>query len=147
MRMAGIVERSAIPAVTGLHEGQVDDFDWMDRLDERLRGAGHGPDHHLLLAGHRLVVSRGGGRQGYVYINDRGSPVLLAAADDEIARDLLWESLAAAAGNTVVNCITVANEWAVDVGLAARLNIGQEGYLALRGMPEPAPYLASGQFL
>jgi hypothetical protein len=41
----------------------------------------------------------------------------------------------------------MANEWAVDVGLAARLDIGQEGYLALRGMREPAPYLASGQFL
>lgn len=119
----------------------------MDRLDERLRGAGHGPDHHFLLAGHRLVVSRAGGRQGYVYLNDRGSPVLLAADDDQIARNLLWESLAAAEGKAVVGCITLANEWAVDVGLAARLDIGQEGYLALRGMPEPAPYLASGHFL
>jgi hypothetical protein len=44
-------------------------------------------------------------------------------------------------------CITTANEWAVDVGLAARLAIGQEGYLAGSGMKDPAPYLASGHFL
>jgi hypothetical protein len=37
--------------------------------------------------------------------------------------------------------------WAVDVGLAARLSIAQEGYLAVRGMTDPGPYLASGQFL
>lgn len=51
------------------------------------------------------------------------------------------------AGGTPVNCITAANQWAVDVGLAARLDIGQEGYLALQGMDEPAPYLAGGHFL
>ncbi|GAA3878578.1 hypothetical protein GCM10023084_34400 [Streptomyces lacrimifluminis] len=38
-------------------------------------------------------------------------------------------------------------QWAVDIGLAARLDIGQEGYIAVRGMPAPAPYLASGHFL
>jgi len=147
MRMVGVVDRSAVPAVTGLHDGHAGDFAWMDRLDEQLRGAGHGPDHEFLLAGNRLVVSRRDGKRGYVYTNDQGSPMLLAAADDETARDLLWDSLARAQGNTLVNCITMANEWAVDVGLAARLDIGQEGYLALRGMPDPAPYLASGHFL
>jgi hypothetical protein len=30
---------------------------------------------------------------------------------------------------------------------AARLDIGQEGYLAVRGMRDPRPYLASGHFL
>jgi hypothetical protein len=55
--------------------------------------------------------------------------------------------LASSRGDTAVNSITTANEWAVDVGLAARLDIGQEGYLAVRGMKAPAPYLASGHFL
>jgi hypothetical protein len=36
---------------------------------------------------------------------------------------------------------------AVDGGLAARLDIGQEGYLAVRGMLPPARYLPSGHFL
>lgn len=60
---------------------------------------------------------------------------------------MLWEALASSDGDTLVNCITTANHWAVDVGLAARLDIGQEGYLAVRGMTDPVPYLANGHFL
>ncbi|PXX71202.1 RimJ/RimL family protein N-acetyltransferase [Nocardia tenerifensis] len=147
MRMVGTVNRSALPAVPRLSDGSADDFDWMDRLDRRLRGAGHGPDHQQLLHNHRLVVSSDAGRRGYVYLDDRGRPMLLAAADRRTAEDLLWEALASARADTLVNCITTANEWAIDVGLAAGLHIGQEGYLAIRDMPTPAPYLASGQFL
>jgi hypothetical protein len=46
-----------------------------------------------------------------------------------------------------LNCITSVNEWAVDVGLAARRDLVTEGYLALRAMPAPAPYLPGGRFL
>jgi ribosomal protein S18 acetylase RimI-like enzyme len=148
MRMVGTVDRSTLPAVDGLREGDADDVEWMDRLDERLRGAGHGPDHIYMVDTLRLVVSRDHDRRpGYVYLDDRGRAVLLAAADEETAQRLLWAALAAAEGETLVNCITAGNHWAVDVGLAARLDLGQEGYLALRGMAEPAPYLASGHFL
>jgi GNAT superfamily N-acetyltransferase len=144
MRMVGTVDRSALPAVKGLREGRADDLDWMDRLDEDTRGAGHGPDHGYMLRTLRLVVSPG---QGYVYMDDEGQPALLAAAGRETAEALLWEALGSSSGETLVNCITAANEWAVDVGLAAHLDIGQEGYLAVRGMSDPAPYLASGHFL
>ncbi|MEV6561507.1 GNAT family N-acetyltransferase [Nocardia sp. NPDC051756] len=147
MRMFGTVDRTKLAAVTGLSDGSAADFDWMNRLDQRLRGAGHGPDHQYLLAGHRLVVSRAGDEPGYVYLDHRGRPILLAAADQRTAEKLLWEALASTDGDTLVNCITTANEWAIDVGLAAGLRLGQEGYLAVRGMPTPAPYLASGQFL
>ncbi|MEV6773352.1 GNAT family N-acetyltransferase [Nocardia sp. NPDC051030] len=147
MRMIGTVDRSTLPPVTGLSDGSADDFDWMDQLDQRLRGAGHGPDHQYLLNDHRLIVSRTNGNHGYVYLDPRGRPTLLAATDHRTAQILLWEALASSQSDTLVNCITTANEWAVDVGLAARLHIGQEGYLAARNMPTPAPYLASGQFL
>ncbi|WP_230993372.1 GNAT family N-acetyltransferase [Streptomyces endocoffeicus] len=147
MRMVGTVDRATLPAVTGVREGRDDDIDWMNHLDRRLRGAGHGPDHAYMRGTLRLVVSRAYGRPGYVYIDDQGRAALLAAAQPATAQDLLWEALAASGGDTLVNCITPANEWAVDVGLAARLDIGQEGYLALRAMPPPAPYLASGHFL
>jgi hypothetical protein len=147
MRMVGTVDRSRLHAVAGLSEGDGDDLDWMDRLDQALRGAGHGPDHRFMLDAMRLVVSRATDKPGYVYIDGRGRPTLLAAAHPETAQDLLWEALAASHRETLVNCITTANQWAVDVGLAARLDIGQEGYLAVRGMTDPAPYLASGHFL
>lgn len=145
MRMVGTVDRSTLPAVTGLREGGPDDFEWMDELDVRLRGGGHGPDHAFMLHTLRLVVSTD--RSGYVWLNENGRAMLLAARRPDTAQDLLWEALASAHGETLVNCITTANHWAVDVGLAARLDIGQEGYLALRGMAEPAPYLASGHYL
>jgi ribosomal protein S18 acetylase RimI-like enzyme len=145
MRMVGTVDRTTLPAITGLREGTADDFEWMDALDTRLRGGGHGPDHPYMLSSLRLMVTRA--RDGYVYVNDSGRAMLLAAAGEESASMLLWEALASSHGDTLVNCITTANHWAVDVGLAARLDIGQEGYLALRGMAEPAPYLASGHYL
>ncbi|MEV6205821.1 GNAT family N-acetyltransferase [Kitasatospora sp. NPDC051914] len=147
MRMVGTVDRSTLPAVHGLQDGRADDFEWMDRLDRDLRLAGHGPDHGYMLDTLRLVVSRDTAKPGYVYIDDRGRASLLAAAHPETARKLLWEALASSQGDTLVNCITTPNEWAIDVGLAARLDIGQEGYIAVRGMPVPAPYLASGHFL
>lgn len=147
MRMVGTVDRARLPEVTGLQEGDAGDFEWMDRLDEALRGAGHGPDHRYMLDTMRLVVSRTKNSPGYVYIDGRGRASLLAAAHPETAQDLLWEALATSQGDTLVNCITTDNHWAVDVGLAARLDIGQEGYLAVRGMKDPAPYLASGHFL
>jgi hypothetical protein len=145
MRMVGTVERSTIPVLKGLSEGDESDFDWMDELDSRLRGAGHGPDHPYLLSSHRLVVAPR--QRGYVYVDLRGRAALLAAEDPGTAQELLWEALASSAGETLVNCITSANEWAVDVGLAARLDLATEGYLALRAMPAPAPYLPGGRFL
>ncbi|MER6813828.1 GNAT family N-acetyltransferase [Spirillospora sp. NPDC000708] len=148
MRMVGTVDRSTLPAVRGLRDGRADDLEWMDRLDTAVRGAGHGPDHVHMLETLRLVVSDAPGRRGYVYIDEgAGRPALLAADRPETAETLLWEALAAARGDTLVNCITTDNHWAVDVGLAARLDIGQEGYIAVRGMPAPAPYLASGHYL
>ncbi|RKS73587.1 ribosomal protein S18 acetylase RimI-like enzyme [Actinomadura pelletieri DSM 43383] len=148
MRMVGRVDRSTLPAIDGLRDGRPDDLEWMDRLDTSLRGAGHGPDHLHMLDTLRLVVSDTRDRRGYVYLDPhRDRPALLAAENVPTAETLLWEALAATRGETLVNCVTTANHWAVDVGLAARLDLDQEGYLALRGMPEPAPYLASGHYL
>ncbi|MFD5032499.1 hypothetical protein ACFVWX_19450 [Streptomyces sp. NPDC058220] len=95
----------------------------------------------------RLAVSRDMTKPGNVYLDDHGRASMLAVAHPEIAQKLLWEALASSRGRTLVNCITTPNEWAIDVGLAARLDIGQEGYIAVGGMPVPAPYLASGHFL
>ncbi len=39
---------------------------------------------------------------------------------------------------------TAANRWAVDIGLTAGLTLSQSGYLAVRGMLPPAPYVHNG---
>jgi len=145
--MVGVVDRARLRREDGVRGGAAEDFEWMDLLDEHHRGGGHGPDHHYMVQTMQLFVIRAKRRSGYVYVDEHGRPALLAATDPETAQRLLWRALAASHGETLVNCITTGNHWAVDVGLEARLHIGQEGYLALRGMHEPAPYLANGQFL
>ncbi|MGW7410887.1 GNAT family N-acetyltransferase [Streptomyces sp. NPDC054863] len=152
MSLSGTVDRTTLPAITGLREGGADDIEWMDRVDREVRGAGRGTDHLHMQETMRLVVStEENGRRGYVYTETNGRAHLLSAQHPSTAQKLLWETLASAPltqdRTLVTYAITAANHWAVDVGLAARLDLGQEGYLALRGMEPPAPYLPSGRFL
>ena len=61
---------------------------------------------------------------------------------------LLWECLARnEAGEVSVEHVTGANQWALDVGMAARLTIGTRGYLGVRGMEPPQAYLHHGAVL
>ena len=43
--------------------------------------------------------------------------------------------------------LTAANPWAVDLGRTASLELHQEGFLGLRGMKPPAPYVHNGALL
>jgi hypothetical protein len=98
----------------------------------------------------RLIVSRDVAKNpGYAYTDHHGRAVLLAAQRPDTAQQLLWEVLASAPDGkaSVPPAVTAANQWALEVGFAARLDLGQDGYLALRGMATPAPYLPSGRFL
>ena len=72
---------------------------------------------------------------------------LLAATNRRTAARLLWTVLADAGDEASVSHVTAANEWAIDVGLAARLDLHTEGYLGLRGMALPTPYLHNGALL
>ena len=84
-----------------------------------------------------------------VYLRETGSPALLAASNRRTAARLLWSAIASApAGEPVeIGHVTPANEWAVDVGLTARLSVTTRGYLALRGMKPPTPYLPHSSLL
>ncbi|MGW7459945.1 hypothetical protein [Streptomyces sp. NPDC054797] len=146
--MTGPVNRSALAAVTGLDEGDSADLGWMDRLDANLRGAGHGPDHTFMLSTLRLIVSRPPPAAARIRLPRRAGP--RGAAGRRPARHgptLLWEALASCPQEAFVPSITAANEWAMDVGLAAGLDIVQEGYVAVRDMTVPGPYLTGGHFL
>ncbi|MBC2958693.1 GNAT family N-acetyltransferase [Nocardioides deserti] len=147
MRMTGTVDRSAIPVVEKVRDGSAGDVDLMDSLDRLARGAGHGPDHHLLLRTSQLLVSDTSTGRGYVYVAADGRPVLLAASDRRTATRLLWAALADTTDSVTVAHLTGANQWAIDVGMAAGLELHQEDYLALRGMKPPAPYVHSGTLL
>lgn len=149
LHLAGVPDRSAIPAVEHVREGTLGDPDLMDSIDRQRRDAAHGPDHRLLASLHRLVVTDHRTGSGYAYLGDTGEPMLLAATNRRAASRLLWEAIASAPVDQSVEVrhVTPANEWAVDIGLEARLSVSTRGYLALRGMRPPMPYLPHSSLL
>jgi GNAT superfamily N-acetyltransferase len=144
MFLRGTPDRSQIPVVEKVREGSESDLDWMDSVDRQTRGAAHGVDHRILMQQFRLVVSETSTAQGYAYLDD--GVALLAATDRRTAARLVWEAIASS-DDVLIGHITPENSWAVDVGLAARLELHQEGYLALRGMRPPTPYLSHGALM
>lgn len=149
MLLRGVVPRWALPVVERVRDGSLGDVDLMDSVDRRVRDAAHGPDHELLVRTHRVVVSESHLGSGYVYVTPGGSVQLLAATSRRTATDLLWEALAGSSPEEPVGIgrISAANEWAVDVGMACRMQLWTHNYLALRGMKPPSAYVHSGSFL
>jgi GNAT superfamily N-acetyltransferase len=149
MNLSGTVDRSLLPVVGRVREGSAGDLELMDSVDRRIRDAAHGVDHELLTEMYRLVVVDRSTGSGYAYVEDDGSPYLLAATNRRTATDLLWEALAGSSPDRPcrIGHVTAANEWALDVGMEAGLPLCTSGYLALRHMKPPMPYLPSGHFL
>lgn len=146
MVLHGEVDASGLTRPSAVREGA--DVEFMDDLDRRTRGAGHGVDHTALAAQFPVVRIDEAGRRGYAYLDTAG-PALLAATDARTASDLLVESLARVPQGVPasVTNVTPANGWALDVGLGARLAVHSTRYLCLRGMTPPAPYLPHGSVL
>lgn len=147
MYLTGTLDRSVLPVVEKVREGTASDIDLMDSLDRGARGAGHGPDHELMLQTWRLLVSDTTTGSGYAYLNERGQLALLAASNRRTATRVLWAALADGPDQVSIAHVTGANQWVLDVGFAARLELHQEGYLGLRGMKPPAPYVHNGALL
>ena len=150
MFLTGRVDRSTIPIGDHVRDGSESDFALMDSLDRAARGAGHGVDHELMLrSSWPLLVSDTTTGSGYAYLASDGKPSVVCASSHKVATTLLWEAVASCPPdvNLTIPHVTAANEWAVDVGLAAGLAVHTAGYLALRGMKPPAPYLHHGALL
>jgi GNAT superfamily N-acetyltransferase len=145
---AGIVDRSVLPSGLRSRPGSAaDDQDLCDAASRAVRGAAHGPDVGAMeQAGCQLLVHDAG---GWAAVRD-GSPVLVAAANEAIARDLLWSALAASEpGSSVhVDFLTAGQDWAIEVCLEARLALSPEGPVFVRGEVGPmTPYVPSGAYL
>ena len=148
MHLHGTVDRPVLPFVDHVRPGTIADLALLESVDRQVRGASHGPDHRLLGGDHPLLVCDTFLGNGYAYVLD-GSLALLAATSRRVAHKLLWEVLARSTPGEEINVrnITVENEWALDIGLAAGLAVETSGYLCLRGMRPPAPYVPSGAYL
>jgi GNAT superfamily N-acetyltransferase len=149
MVLWGPVPRETIPVVDRVREGAAADFDLMDSVDRRTRGAAHGPDHAVLARQFHLLVTDRTTGSGYAYVDESGSAVLVAATNRRTATHLTWAALAMSTPDRPVEIahVTAANQWAIDIGMAARMELHQRGYLALRHLKPPAPYVHHGSFL
>lgn len=116
-------------------------------VDQFVRGAAHGADLDALAeAGNELLTFPG---RGYA-VHRSGSVKTLAAFDDEAAAALLRTVLAHTPGgaNADVDWLSAAQQWAVDVAIAARLELRRGGAVCVRGEVGPLrPYLPGGAFL
>lgn len=150
MRMSGTVDASRLADPDGpVVEGSAAHRAWMDSVDRRLRGGAHGADHALLLRHHRLFVADDLAGSGYCYLTAAGKVELLAATSRRLATRLLTAALLSLPAGTEgrIHDLTADQQWAVDVGLAAGLTLETAGYVCVRGMRPPSPYIPSGTFL
>ena len=149
MRASGAVPRALLPVTERVREGSVGDVDLMDSVDRQVRGAAHAVDHPWLASTHPVRVIERTTGSGYVYLAPGGGPALLAATNRRTATELLWESLAATDPDVpvTVSRISAANGWALDVVLEAGLEVGPDGYLGVREMKPPTPYLPHAHLL
>lgn len=149
MFATGVAHLDPAPDVSRVREGSAGDRDLLDSIDRRTRGAAHLADHDVLLSECRLLVCERSSGSAYAYADPAGSPVLVAGTSRRTASEALWAVIdSAPPGSTItVPHITSANQWALDVALAARLTVHQAGYLCVRGMKPPSPYLHHGSLL
>lgn len=148
MRLTGPVDAGGLKPLDGaVHEGTERHRDMMDSVDRRTRGGAHGADHEELLRHHRLFVVDDLAGSGYCYTRG-GTVEMLAATSRRLATRLLTAALLSVPeGETArVHGLTAEQDWALDVGIAAGLDIANAGFVCLRGMRPPAPYIPSGTF-
>lgn len=146
----GKIRREQIPPSLPVHEGDENHLELAAEVDRKMRGGAHGPDlEYMLDTGSRLLVSERGGGMGYAVVKE-GSPQIVAATREEMAKDLLWATLADGKpeAESVVRWITARQKWAVDVALEAGLSLKPDGPICVKGDPGPLfPYLPSGPYL
>ncbi|MBO8186003.1 GNAT family N-acetyltransferase [Streptomyces spirodelae] len=153
IRMRGVVDRARLGPVDGAAvEGGPRDRDLLDSVDRRLRGGAHGPDHEFLTRHSRLVVADDLAGSGYCYISheeEKAKVELLGATSRRLATRVLSAALLGVGEGVAVEVqdITAEQQWAVDVGLRAGLELRSEGFVCFRGLRPPSPYIPSGAFL
>ena len=130
-----------------VRDGDERDLPLTETVDRAVRGAPHGSDIGAFLRSHsRLFVVP---ERGYAVVGGGGIK-LLAALDEDAARDLLLAALAATPPDeeVEVDWITAAQQWAVAPILEAGLVLKPGGAVFVRGDVGPfRPYLPSGAYL
>jgi len=137
----------AVAAAPEVRRFEPGDHELAAAVDRAVRGAPHGADLDALAAGGcELLTFPGRG-----YAAHRGGTVkVVAAFDDAAAAALLRTALAATpeGADAEVDWMTGAQQWAIEVVLAARLELRSGGAVCLRGaVGDFRPYLPGGAYL
>jgi predicted N-acetyltransferase YhbS len=140
----GPVDRSRIPAVTGVQDGAYGEHaGLLEKVSRTVRGASIGPEvPYFDTVGARLLVVPD---EGYAVLRD-GGIATLAATNEDAARRLLWSAIAESGDKVEVDWLSANQQWAIDVCLDAHLALEGGASLCLRGQPAMSPYLPSGAF-
>jgi GNAT superfamily N-acetyltransferase len=146
-RADGLVDRRTLPrSHAGVSEDdRGDDLGSLAGLTRAIRGAPYNGELQFALErGGRLLRL---GDRGFAVVEPTGGPFVLVARDEAAARALLWHALAVIDGPMRVRWITGAQRWAIDVLVAARLELVAYGALCVRGTPGSLrPFLPSAPF-
>jgi len=137
-----------VSAPASVRRGGADDLPLTEAVDRHVRGAAHGPDVGAWLEMQQTLLVAP--ERGYAVMGADGELRVLAAFDDDAARDLLRAALVHAGEREVtVPWITSTQQWAVDVCLEAGLKLRTDsGAVFVAGDVGPfTPYLPSGAFL
>jgi predicted N-acetyltransferase YhbS len=144
----GPVDRAALPAGLGVREGDLASHaDLVEDVVTRLRGTGYGPEHEVFAAvGASVLVAEDGADRGYC-LHASGRLMAVGATSEELARRLLWAGLAHVQGEAQLGFMTSAQQWAVDIAVAARLTVKPGSSSCQRGALGPlTPYLPTGAY-
>ena len=131
--------------------GTPGDFDLMDSLDRQRRDAAHGPDHPLLASHAPAPGHRPPDRLGLrLPARSRGRRCCSPPSNRRTAARLLWEAIASAprgraAGDRRTSRRPTSGP--STSGWRHGCRCRHVGYLALRGMRPPTPYLHHGSLL
>ena len=142
----GRIRREGLAASGGVRQGSAADLDLTAEVDQQARGAARPDDiRHLLDDGATMLVVEG---RGYALV--RGAqPVLLGAVDEDAARSLLTATLAGGPDDQAVEVgwLGAGQQWAIDIVVAAGLDLRPSGAIMVRGLDgPPRPCIANGAF-
>lgn len=142
----GTIDRTAIPTDLPGRPGDTTDLDLVADVDSGLRGSRAEDVEFLLSAGARVEIVDSGPDRGYA-VYRRNRLLMLGATDEGTAAKVLWRFLAESDDKVEIWGLTAAQDWAVKVGLAARLKVAGAGALFIDGRDHPpGPWVPSGWY-
>ena len=144
--LEGTVDHALLPTDLPGRVGSADDLDFVAEVDATIGRARRDDVAFLLDNGAVLEIVEVGQRRGFG-LHREGRMAMLGATDEDTAAAVFRRMLAASGEHKIqLWCLTARQDWAVRVGLDARLAVKPSGPLFVSGMDVPGPWIPSGWY-